>query len=100
MTVRALNLSDDAATQVQADALPEYLVVSRPAFQPQVERVDTDTFRLLVACREGRTLADIAASDEPGERNVAEALPELIARRWIAGFALDRAAADRAQRHA
>ncbi len=35
MEIRETNLSDGDATEVRADELPEYLVVSRPALQPR-----------------------------------------------------------------
>jgi len=90
MEIRETNLSDDDATEVQADKLPEYLVVSRPALLPRVERVDAVSFGLLAACQDGRTLGHITNSGGHLANTLLETLPELIQRQWISGFTMDR----------
>jgi hypothetical protein len=90
MEIREINLSDGDATEVRADDLPEYLVVSRPRLQPRVERVDAVTFQLLTACQDGRTLAHITHTGRRLANTLLEKLPELIQRHWITGFTVDR----------
>jgi hypothetical protein len=85
MEIREANLSGNDAATVQAEVLPEYLVVSRPAFQPLVERVDPEVFRILLACREGHTLGHIINSGAHDENRGAKALPGLIRSGWITG---------------
>jgi hypothetical protein len=89
MEIRETNLSDGDATEVRADDLPEYLVVSRPALQARVERVDAVTFQLLAACQDGRTLGHISNTGSPLTNALLETLPELIQRQWITGFTMD-----------
>jgi hypothetical protein len=89
MEIRASNLSDGDATEVRADELPEYLLVSRPALQVQVERVNAITLQLLAACRDGRTLGHITNTGSDPTSTLHETLPELIQRQWITGFTLD-----------
>ena len=88
MEIRETNLSDGDATEVRADELPEYLLVSRPALQVQVERVNAITFQLLAACRDGRTLGHITKTGGNLTSTLHETLPELIQRQWITGFTL------------
>jgi len=89
MEIRATNLSAGDAREVRADELPEFLVVSRPALQVQVERVDAVTFQLLAACQDGRTLGHITNTDSPPANTLPETLAELIQRQWITGFTID-----------
>ena len=89
MEIRETNLSDGDATEVRADELPEYLVVSRPALQPRVERVDAVIFQLLAACQDGSTLGHITKPGKPLTNTLPETLTELIQRQWITGFTLD-----------
>lgn len=84
MEIRETNLSAGDATAVQAGALPEYLVVSRPAFQPRVERVDASIFEVLVSCRKGMTLGHIIDSHRHRTAVIPEILPRLIKFGWIA----------------
>jgi len=100
MEIRETNLYQDDAAQVRADELPEYLVVSRPALQARVERVDAVTFQILSACQTGRTLADIANSGRRLNNTLLDALTELIQRRWITGFTLDGISTTREPVHA
>jgi len=86
MAIREINLSDGDAPEVHADELPEYLVVSRPAYQPQVERVDETTFQLLAACREGKTLGHIVDKVMHRASVITQILPGLIERGWITAF--------------
>jgi hypothetical protein len=86
MEIRATNLSAGDASEVRADELPEYLVVSRPALQAQVERVDAVTFQLLAACQDGRTLNHITNTGRYLANTLLETLPKLIQRHWITGF--------------
>ena len=86
MEIRATNLSAGDASEVRADELPEYLVVSRPALQARVERVDAVTFQLLAACQDGRTLDHISNTGRYLANTLLETLPKLIQRHWITGF--------------
>ena len=86
MEIRATNLSAGDASEVRADELPEYLVVSRPALQARVERVDAVTFQLLAACQDGRTLDHITNTGRYLANTLLETLPKLIQRHWITGF--------------
>jgi hypothetical protein len=86
MEIRETNLSDGDASEVRADELPESLVVSRPALQARVERVDAVTFQLLAACQDGRTLGQLTSIGKSLTNTLLETLPELIRRRWVAGF--------------
>jgi hypothetical protein len=95
MEIRETNLSDGDATEVQADKLPEYLVVSRQAMQPRVERVDAVSFQLLAACQDGRTLGHITNTGGNLASRLFETLPELIQRQWINGFTMGRIFATR-----
>ena len=88
MEIRETNLSAGDAGEVQADKLPEYLVVSRPTLQPRVERVDAVTFRLLAACQDDRTLGHITNTGSPPANTLSETLAELIQRQWITGFTM------------
>ena len=89
MEIRAANLSAGDATEVQAGELPEYLVVSRPAFQPGVERVDAVTFQILADCLEGKTLAHIVETGGHPANEIAAILPGLIQRGWITSVSVD-----------
>ncbi len=89
MEIRAANLADIDAAEVQARELPEYLVVSRPAFQPRVERVDLLSFQTLKACQDGRVLGHVSSNSESLAHPLLETLPELIRHGWISGFTLD-----------
>lgn len=88
MEIRETNLSAGDAAAVRAGDLPEYLVVSRPACQPRVERVAAAAFRLLAACRDGKTLGHIVSDSRPAV-TVADSLPGLVRRGWIAGVTVD-----------
>jgi hypothetical protein len=90
VTIREVNLSEGDASEVQAGELPAYLVVSRPTYQPHVERVDEVTFQLLAACREGKTLGHIVDTCRQRAEKVAGTLPGLIRRGWITGVTVDR----------
>ena len=83
MEIRATNLSAGDATEVQAGTLPEYLVVSRLAFQPRVERVDAISFEVLDSCRQGMTLGHIIDTHRQHTKIIHRILPGLIRRGWI-----------------
>lgn len=89
MEIRETNLCDDDASEVRADKLPEYLLVSRSALQLQVERIDASTFQLLAAFRDGRTLVHMSRSGGRLKNTLPESLAKLIRRRWITGFSTD-----------
>lgn len=57
------------------------LAIRRIGFRPNVEAVETDTFRLLSALSQGTDLGTIAA-----DGLAVEQIPRLIEERWIAGF--------------
>lgn len=90
MAIREINLSGNKATEVQAIELPEHLVVSRPAFQIRVERIDAKTFEVLAACQEGITLEHISSSHQDHMRIIPETLPALIQRGWITAMAAEK----------
>lgn len=90
MAIRATNLSDNAATEVQAAELPEYLVVSRPAFQIRVERVDAYTFEVLAACQQGITLGHITGTRQDHTNMIPRILPGLIQCGWITAMAAEK----------
>ena len=83
MAIRETNLSTSEATAVQAVELPEHLVVSRPAFQIRVERIDALTFEVLASCQEGMTLGHITSTNQDYTRMIPEILPGLIQHGWI-----------------
>ena len=83
MEIRATNLSAGDATAVQAGTLPEYLVVSRPAFQPRVDRLDAISFEILASCREGMPLGQIIDTHRQYTKIIHRILPGLIRRGWI-----------------
>jgi hypothetical protein len=90
MAIRETNLSTNEATEVQAVALPEYLVVSRPAFQIRVERIDVHTFEVLAACQEGMTLGYITSTHQDHTRLIPGILPGLIQRGWITAMVAEK----------
>ena len=95
MEIRAINLSAGDATEVQAGALPEYLVVSRPAFQPRVERVNAIIFAVLVSCRKGMTLGHIIETHRHRTAVIPDILPRLIKCGWITSVTADQTCAAR-----
>ena len=92
MAIRELNLSDDPAESVADEAQTSYLVVSRPAFQAEVSRIDEQGFRLLQACQAGHTLGSLIETDAALAKSVRTRVPQLIERGWIAGFTFADAA--------
>ena len=90
MAIREANLSDGDAADVAAVELPEHLVISRPAFQTRVERIDAFTFELLAACQKGMTLEHIISTHQDPTRTIPEILPGLIQRGWITAMAVDK----------
>lgn len=92
MAIRAANLATGDAAEIRAGKLPEQLVISRPEYQPRVERVDAAAFRILAACREGKTLGQLVTAGEHPAAGVTVTLPGLIRRGWITGIAVNRAA--------
>ena len=90
MAIRETNLSANEATEVQAIELPEYLVVSRPAFQIRVERIDAHTFEALASCREGMTLGHLTSTNQDYTRMIPEILPGLIQRGWITAMVVEK----------
>lgn len=97
--IRQVNLSADAATQVNGGDPLYYLVVSRPEYRSEVARVDAVTFELLCACRAGKSLADISAA-AADQSTLTTTLPALIAHGWITGFGIDRSGNDRSTANA
>jgi len=95
MEIRESNLSNGDATEVQAGALPEYLVVSRPVFQPRVERVDAIIFAVLASCLEGMTLGHIIDTNRHRTKAIHEILPGLIRRGWITSVTVDKPRTER-----
>jgi uncharacterized protein (UPF0276 family) len=55
----------------------------------RAERVDANSFRILSACQDGRTLADIADISRGLHNTLSVTLPRLIRRRWITRFTVD-----------
>ena len=93
MAIREANLTDGDASEVQTGELPECLVVSRPAFKPRIERVDTITLQVLTACQEGVALGHILDTDKQRAKMIADTLPRLIQRGWITGVTVDKTCA-------
>ncbi len=62
----------------------EYLCIYRHDFIPKIEKINQAEFALLNACRQGRTLEDMA-SDE-ALLVALSLMPEMIKRAWICGF--------------
>jgi hypothetical protein len=91
MAIRDTNLFEGDASEVVAGELPEHLVVSRPAFQVRVERVDSIIFHVLAACASGHTLGRIL--EDAGERKdmVPDALHGLVQHGCITGVIVDKA---------
>jgi hypothetical protein len=90
MEIRATNLSAGDAAEVQAGTLPEYLVVSRPAFQPRVERLDPVSFEILASCRKGMTLGHIIDTHRQRTKIIHQILPGLIQHGWITSVTVDK----------
>jgi len=90
MVIREANLSDSDAVDVAAIELPEQLVVSRLAFQIQVERIDAYTFEVLAACQEGITLDHIIDTHQDHTSMIPGILPGLIQRGWITAVAAEK----------
>jgi hypothetical protein len=97
MAIRAANLATGTAAEIQAGELPEHLVVSRPEYQPRVEQVDAAAFRILAACREGKTLGQLVTADEQLAAGITAILPGLIHSGWITGVTVNRAVAPECQ---
>lgn len=66
---------------------PDYLCIYRQDFIPIITKIHKSHFALLSACRDGKTLADIALDIELSVG--LQALPELIKQGWICGFTHD-----------
>ena len=90
MAIREANLSECDAADVAAVELPEHLVVSRPAFQTRVERVDADTCEILAACQQGMALEYLIGTHQDHTSMIHEILPKLIQRGWITAMTVDK----------
>ena len=65
----------------------EYLLLQRWQGTLRLQLIDAHQYALLQACREDRSLADIAASLD-GADAVLACLPEALTQGWIGGFHL------------
>ncbi len=88
MEIRDINLPHSAETGVRVGELPEHLVVWRPQGLAKVQCVDATTFQVLTACRDGKTLGQLAQIGGPEGKTLAEVLPNLIQCRLLSGFSL------------
>jgi len=81
-----INRNGGEAGEVQANELPQYLVVYRRDGYPGIEVVSADIHSLLQNCRNDKTLAELSEQVRIGEGNIVEFLPELVRKSWITGF--------------
>ena len=81
-----INRDGKEAREVEANELPQYLVIYRRDGYPGVEVVSADIHSLLQNCRNGKTLAELAEQVKTGGDRLVEVLPELIRKTWIIGF--------------
>lgn len=81
-----INRDGEEADEVQANELPQYLVVYRRNGYPGIKVVSADIHSLLQNCRNGKTLAELSEQVKTGEDRIVELLPELVRKTWITGF--------------
>lgn len=81
-----INRDGKEAREVEANELPQYLVIYRRDGYPGVEVVSADIHSLLQNCRNGKTLAELAEQVKTGGDRLVDVLPELVRKTWIIGF--------------
>lgn len=77
----------EAVSEVTALEEVEYLLLQHRQGESSLRRIDARQYALLQACREGHSLAEIAARLEQAEAVLA-CLPEALTQDWISGFRL------------